>query len=448
MRRMRGTDTLDYQHTEAENADALPGVVLCYVGRAPAFRAIPLDRPVRLGRAPEGGVAVDDGHMSREHAEIALTPQGFAVRDLGSRNGTFVDGVALGQSVRTSASAPVVRMGQTLAFVCANVLPFLAARPLVDDGKVLGPGLRAALAAVERVASSGENILITGESGSGKELAARTFHASGPHAAGPFIAVNCAAIPEGVAERLLFGAKKGAYSGAVADVQGYVQAAERGVLFLDEFGELDLDVQAKLLRVVETNEVLPLGASQVRRVDVRFCFATHRDLRTAIADGRFRADLYYRIGQAGVDLPPLRARREEIPWLVAQEVERAPAPINVSAEFVELCLLRVWPGNVRELIGEVRRAVRRATQEGARTLRAEHLDAKAGMPVAASPPPSAAPPPPSEKPPEKPRDPVTRDQLHAALSETPNASAAAKRLGIHRSHLYRLMKQFGVDGKE
>ena len=149
-----------------------------------------------------------------------------------------------------------------------------------------------------------------------------TRHATAPESNAPFVAVNCAAIPEGLAERLLFGARKGAYSGATADAEGYIQAANRGTLFLDEIAELDPLVQAKLLRVLETREVLPLGASRAKKVDIGICAASHRRLRDEVTAGRFREDLYFRIGRPEVQIPPLRERLDEIPWFVARELRR------------------------------------------------------------------------------------------------------------------------------
>src|SRR5262249_28524018 len=160
------------------------------------------------------------------------------------------------------------------------------------------------------------------ESGSGKELAARAFHGYGGRGDQPFVAVNCAAIPEGLAERLLFGAKKGAYSGATADAEGYVSTANGGTLLLDENAQLDAAVQAKLLRVLETKGVMARGDWTPRPVDVRVCSGPHKSLREGVAKGRSREDLYFRMGRPEVSIPPICDRLEEIPWLVARELDR------------------------------------------------------------------------------------------------------------------------------
>jgi DNA-binding NtrC family response regulator len=292
-------------------------------------------------------------------------------------------------------------------------------------GIVCGAKLRVALDAVAQAARRDRDVLLTGESGTGKEIAARVFHEEGPRKKERFVAVNCATIPEGLAERLLFGAKKGAYSSATADAEGYMQSADGGVLFLDELGELDLGVQAKLLRVLETREVMALGATAARKIDVRICAATNRDLRAEVAAGRFRADLLYRLSQE-VALPPLRERIEEIPWYIARASSLPP-----HGKLVEACLLRPWPGNVRELVREIQIACDGASDDKA--LRPEHLRASAGEIVGAP-------------------DPVgelTQERIESALKANGgNVTAAARALGLHRTQLYREMKRLGVTPKD
>jgi DNA-binding NtrC family response regulator len=421
-----------------------------FSGQFPAMQWRPLvDGRLRIGRGPELGLVVDR-KLSREHGEIAFDGARWSVRDLNSRNGTFVDGLPVKGEVVLESIPRVVRMGHSLFHPRLDGYAFAAAAPARQGQLIIGPTLGAALSQIERAAAARRNVLITGESGSGKEIAAKAFHAASAHAKGPLISVNCAAIPQGLAERLLFGARRGAYSGASSDVDGYVQSAEAGVLFLDELGELDLEVQAKLLRVLETKEVLALGATQARPVNVRYCFATHRDLRQAVADGRFRADLFYRIAQPEIALPPLRERLDEIAWHICEELSQEGGTALASAEFVEACILRPWPGNVRELRAEVRRAAHALANGPGRTLHVEHLGARAGLPLTGSrcsePAASGSEPPAGPPGESKRRDgPITREQVERALAEQPNASAAARALGIHRSHLYRLLRQLGVE---
>jgi transcriptional regulator with PAS, ATPase and Fis domain len=276
-----------------------------------------------------------------------------------------------------------------LAWTVDDVHPYLgaSAAPAFADGPIIGGLLRRAWGEIALASKAGDTLCIRGESGSGKELGARAFHEAkqGPASTSPFVAVNCAAIPEGLAERLLFGARKGAYSGATTDADGYVQSAHGGTLFLDEIAELDLLVQAKLLRVLESREVLPLGASHPRKVEIRICTASHKNLRQEVKAGRFREDLYFRVGRPEVVLPPLRERLDEIPRFVVRELAAVDPRLTASITFVEMCALRQWPGNVRELLRELRRAAHGALAAGLLVVEPEHLAAEAGAPLSVQP---------------------------------------------------------------
>ena len=308
-------------------------------------------RRVPIGHAGDGGPMLPDERLSRSHFSVSHSDDGWVVRDLGSRNGTFVDGRAIeGECV--AVSPRTIRAADTLVIPCNNLAGFRAVTG--EEGLVVGWRMQEALAAVNRAAAASTTLLLSGESGTGKEVAARRFHPKGPNAQGPFVALNCATIPPGLAERLLFGATRGAYSGADADAAGHVRAADGGVLFLDEYGKLDPGVQAKLLRVIETQEYVALGATRPTQIAIRVCAATHMQLRRAVADGRFRSDLYHRIAPPEVVLPPLRARLDGIPHHVAREVARAAPGLSPHVRLVEACILLQWPGNVRELSRHVR----------------------------------------------------------------------------------------------
>jgi len=294
------------------------------------------------------------------------------------------------------------------------------------EGPVLGGLMSRAFGEIALAAKAGDTLLITGESGSGKELAARVFHAAGRSGDAPFVAVNCAAIPEGLAERLLFGAKRGAYSGAV-DADGYVQQAHGGTLFLDEVAELDAQVQAKLLRVLESRQVLALGATKAQAVEIRICAASHKRLRDQVAAGSFRADLYYRIGRPEVAIAPLRERLDEIPWLAQRALRQVSPELVASAGLIERCALLPWPGNVRELLRELRGAAVAAQAQGSTLVQAEHLSADAGSALAL----------PSEPAPVREQD-VDDAAVERALAEhAGNVTAAARALGLHRNQLRR-----------
>ena len=222
--------------------------------------------------------------------------------------------------------------------------------------------LAAVFESARRTAASPLSILVSGPTGSGKELAARWIHLCSPRAQGPFVAVNCAAIPADLAQSALFGSKKGSFTGASADRTGYFEAASGGSLFLDEVGELDLGIQAALLRAVETGEIQPVGADRAARVDLRIISATNRDLQVEIAAGSFREDLYWRLSQAHIALPSLAQRAQEIPGLAAFLAAPIRSRMGASAPTLgsgalDYLQARPWPGNVRELRAFLERAL-------------------------------------------------------------------------------------------
>ncbi|MDZ7346714.1 MAG: sigma-54 dependent transcriptional regulator, partial [candidate division KSB1 bacterium] len=218
-----------------------------------------------------------------------------------------------------------------------------------DFANIIGesPAIRKVFETIRRVSDSESNVLITGNSGTGKELVARAIHYNSPHRLGRFVAVNCGAIPETLIESELFGHKKGAFTGAVADKDGLFKAAHRGTLFLDEIGELSLTAQTKLLRAVETQEFLPVGSNRPERVHVRIIAATNVDLEARVAEGRFRDDLYYRLNVINIRLPSLAERVEDIPLLVDHFVRKYNRQMNksvtrVQPELMQALMQRTW----------------------------------------------------------------------------------------------------------
>jgi DNA-binding NtrC family response regulator len=212
------------------------------------------------------------------------------------------------------------------------------------------------LRTLERVAPSDLPVLVQGETGTGKELVARAVHQGSPRSAGPFVAVNCGAVPENLVESELFGHEKGAFTGATARKAGVFEIADRGTLFLDEIGEISLAAQVKLLRALETRELMRVGATRTLRVDIRIVAATNRELRAEVAAGRFREDLYYRLSGMTLRLPPLRERRGDVPLLAAHFLAQHASRKRLDAAALERLSGYAWPGNVRELQMVIQRA--------------------------------------------------------------------------------------------
>ena len=221
------------------------------------------------------------------------------------------------------------------------------------------PAMKPVFEMIEKVAPANVSVLIQGETGTGKELVARALHQYSRRSAQPFMAENCAAVPAGLLESELFGHAKGSFTGAIKDRAGHFVAADKGTVFLDEIGDMPLEMQAKLLRVLQDGEVRPVGSNKARKVDVRLIAATHRDLPTRCREGSFREDLYFRLNVITIHLPPLRERNGDIDHLIAFYAAKLGEEMGRSIEFDEPALAALrswkWPGNVRELENEVRR---------------------------------------------------------------------------------------------
>jgi DNA-binding NtrC family response regulator len=302
--------------------------------------------------------------------------------------------------------------------------------------------MREVFVAVRQVAPADTTVLIQGETGTGKELLARAVHDLSSRAAGPFVPVNCAGLAEGVLESELFGHVRGAFTGAVADRDGLFTAANGGTLFLDEVGDVSLALQQRLLRVLQEREVTPVGSSRARAVDVRVVAATHRDLEVEIREGRFRDDLFYRLNVFRIEVPPLRARRTDIPLLVEAALrrlrERVPAADGASFSPLAMRLMRAhdWPGNVRELFSVVESATIRAGQP---RIEAQHLPSSIRDPGGHTGRDAR------ETRYQSPSDDDERSAIEAALTEADGSRArAAELLGMSRTTLWRRMRHFGL----
>ncbi|CAM3607834.1 sigma-54-dependent transcriptional regulator [Paracidovorax anthurii] len=320
-----------------------------------------------------------------------------------------------------------------------------------DDGELIGvsEAMREVHKRIGLAAASDAPVLIEGETGTGKELVARALHRHSERGAGPFVAVNCAAIPGELLESELFGHVKGAFTGAAADRPGCFRAADGGVLLLDEIGDMAPDVQAKLLRALQEGEVTPLGSHRPVKVDVRIVAATHRDLAAAVREGRFREDLRYRLDVLHIRLPPLRERLADIVPLAEHFLRRAAAPQpakRLSAEAARELLAHAWPGNVRELRNAMERC--HALQRGPVVAAADLLPPQpASTPGPDTPDALDAEWPGGWLDGELPQAVERLERLmlaHALAQARGNRSLAARRLGIHRQLLYSKLAQYGL----
>ena len=457
------------------NADA-PLLLFRHLNRDMFILPLPRHR-FSVGRAPGCDLQLPDSdrRLSREHFVLEHRASGLIVRDC-STNGTRCNGESLSGGTRRLRGGDRVRAGSWEMHL---------APPLVtDQGEKEAPGwsdstrrielpgsreetgksrfcgmlgdcekMHSVYTMVRRLAGFDVPVLVRGESGTGKELVAQALHSCSERAQKPLVALNCAAIQSSTAASTLFGHEKGAFTGAAQRHPGVFEQASGGSLFLDEVAELSPELQASLLRVVETSTVRPLGATRVLPVSFRLIAATHRSLREEVNAGRFREDLFYRIGVTLIELPPLRERGDDIATLarhfLAQHARIDGSELDPRALF--LLKQHNWPGNIRELRNTILRAV---VMSDGRGIQAAHL----GLPDGAAPAGCKASVAPhcqedsrhwNQVPPPRPTPGQQRSQLlHALHSCRGNRSHAASLLGISRSTLYSRMKRLGMTGEE
>ena len=445
-----GTTTVT-EAASAASVDSKDAALLWLFPRASAPVALHGERKreLTIGRDETSSVCLTGNDVSRRHAILHIDPEaGVRIADLGSRNGVRVNGRPVIEA--SIGVGDVVRLGGWVGVVAASAGEFTQIAP----GLWGGAALQAALAPLRTAAASDLPIVLEGETGTGKELAARALHRWSGRS-GPLSAVNCAALPEGLAEGELFGYRRGAFTGADRASAGFFRGAHGGTLLLDEVSDLPLGLQAKLLRVLEEREVQPLGEIHPVPIDVRVVVAGQQPLIEAVRAGRFRADLLARLDGLAVRLPPLRKRREDVLPLFSRLLEelgqgRVPA---MESDFAERLCMHDWPFNVRELVLLAKRLV---TLHGSDvTLRAQHLPERisgtagsAGGAGASSLPEPAAKSSGTERPaaPGGPSEPVELPALVVALRASGgNVARASAMLGISRQRAYRLMEGQAVD---
>jgi transcriptional regulator with GAF, ATPase, and Fis domain len=328
---------------------------------------------IRIGARRGNDVQLTDSKVSGLHCEIRLDDRGYRLRDLDSTNGTYVSSLRINDvyiQPGTQIALGATRLkfdplGDSIEIELADTDRF---------GSMIGRSvkMRELFARLEKLAKTDTTVLVTGETGVGKELVAEALHDLSPRKDGPFVVLDCGSIPPNLIESELFGHERGAFTGATNAYPGAFERAHGGTVFLDEIGELPLALQPKLLRVLERKEIRRVGGATTAIVDVRIVAATNRDLGVEVNRGRFREDLYYRLAVARAHVPPLRERKDDLPLLVEHILAMTPGgeAAQIGQETIDLMMKHDWPGNVRELRNVLERAVLLAeTPDSADSLR-------------------------------------------------------------------------------
>jgi transcriptional regulator with GAF, ATPase, and Fis domain len=322
---------------------------------------------IRIGAMEDNDLIVGDDTVSRYHCKIVQEDTSYVLIDMGSTNGTFINRVRIREAFLKPGCT--VHLGQTeLKFYAGEEEVEIVPSRKDRCGDIIGKNqrLREIYAIIEKIAPTNTTVIIEGETGTGKEVVAQTIHKLSARASGPMMVFDCGAVPENLIESELFGHEKGSFTGAIMTRQGLFEMGDSGTIFLDELGELPIDLQPKLLRALEQREIRRVGANKPIKVDVRIIAATNRNLEEEVRTGRFRQDLFYRLSVVRLILPPLRDRPEDIPLLVKHFLKNGsynklpdgtPRIKSVAREALELMTHYRWPGNVRELLNTVERAV-------------------------------------------------------------------------------------------
>jgi transcriptional regulator with GAF, ATPase, and Fis domain len=434
------------QSVEDALADDVLVVVLSGSQRG---RQVRLSQRMRVGKAPDNDLVLDDDTVSRHHCELERRETGVFVRDLGSTNATRVGRTAIQEAV-VEAGATIKVGGVELGVRVEPRRALLLPSESTQFGEAIGHSiaLRTIFGVLERIAPTDAAVLLLGETGTGKDVLARSIHQTSPRRAAPFVVVDCGAVSYSLIESELFGHERGSFTGAVATRQGAFELAAKGTVFLDEVGDLPLDVQPKLLRVLESGEFRRVGGNKTIQAEARIIAATKRDLRAEVERGKFREDLYFRLAVVPVHVPPLRSRREDITPLVERFLELArrrdpAASVTLSAGTLAALAAHDWPGNVRELRNVLDRAIYMATAGGERELRLLDLPVTAAV---ANQGPTAFDAKQSYR--------EVRDEFEADFERryvawlldrhAGNISAAAREAKMDRKHLYDLARRHGL----
>lgn len=433
----------------------LPKSKLMVIEASGDTREFIVDRgTITIGGSDKCDLFIQDETVSRNHAEITKTKEGYLLRDLASTNGTFVGGLKVKEAFL--APGAIIRIGKTrIKFVPQDEQVEIYPSKKTHFGQMIGKSLemRKIFGVLEKVAPTNVTVIITGETGTGKELIARALHEHSKRSRAPFIIFDCGAVAENLIESELFGHEKGSFTGATTTRQGAFELADNGTIFLDEIGELSLELQPKLLRALETGEVKRVGADRAKRVNVRVVAATNRNLKEEVKKGHFREDLFFRLSVVEVYLPPLRKRQEDIPLLIdlffeAAKKENADKHVDgFTDEALKLMYEYQWPGNIRELKNAVDRAY--SFCDG-HLIEMKHLpDYLQERSIVTQAHPAMDPDLPFKEAKEKWIESFEKDYLVDCLRKNNgNISKAAKQAGIDRKSVQRLLKKYGLAAKD
>jgi two-component system, NtrC family, response regulator GlrR len=392
-----------------------------------------------IGTHASADWVLEDDTVSRFHCEIVATGEGFQIRDLQSRNGTLVDNVSI-QSADLRSSA-IVKVGATeLRFELRSDLARVEVSEEEHFGGLVGRSLsmRRVFSQLERAAESSVTVLLTGETGTGKDLVAEALHQRSGRNSGPFVVIDCSSVPAELLESELFGHEKGAFTGAMTARIGAFEEASGGTVFLDEVGELPADLQPKLLRALESRAIKPVGKNQQVPIDVRVIAATNRSLREEVNAKRFRSDLYYRLAVIEIQLPPLRERREDIPLLLEHLLQGFVPTYGElrslrTPEFLAELARHHWPGNVRELRNFIERCLALREIELPRASEGPASDRLPDYDL------------PLKQARERWTRALERRYVEELLSRHErNVAAAARAAGVDRAYFYRLVWRYGL----
>lgn len=410
-----------------------------------------LTRPVvKVGTKNDNDLVTKDETMSRNHFEILQNKEGYLIRDLESRNGIFINGVRVKEAFLSPNA--VIRAGKTeMKFVPLDETFEVVPSKKNRYAQLIGgsTAMRKIYTIIDKIASSDVTVIIEGESGTGKELVASAIHEKSKRNKKPFVVFDCSAVAENLIESELFGHEKGAFTGATGLRNGAFELADSGSIFLDEIGELVLDLQPKLLRVLESRHIRRVGGDRLLPIDVRVVAATNRNLESEVKKGNFREDLFYRLNVVPIYLPPLRKRKEDIPMLVEHFIEmhnqNAEQKVEgVTSSAMEILVSHEWPGNVRELKNTISRAI--SLMDGTQ-IEPDDIPERVRVPIARA-----------EL---EIRDDLgfkdAKEQWIGAFEKQYledilkknnfNISAAAKDAGIDRKSVQRLMKKYEIAGR-